>query len=88
MALVCSLNGEVIERTTSNSSAISRTWGKRSLTGVPQVPPGAKFQGVPRQLPLESNWVGDLAMGNGWPCRSVRTGLGSNVSICPGPPSM
>jgi hypothetical protein len=65
LALVCSENWLVIERTTSSSSAHARTCGKRSLTGVPQVPPGLNAQGPAKVLPLLLNWVRSIAIPNG-----------------------
>ena len=70
------------------SSMRSRTCGNRSLTGVPQVPPGRNFHGEARVLPLLLNWVGSAFILNGWPSSRSSRGLGSKVSTCEGPPSM
>ena len=34
------------------------------------------------------NWVGGVSTGMGFPAQRSSSGLGSNVSICAGPPSM
>ena len=55
---------------------------------MPLWPRGRKAQGDLSTLPTLLNCVGWVLTLIGWPCSRSSRGLGSNVSICDGPPSM
>src|SRR6266436_1977006 len=64
------------------------TFGKSSLTGSPHLPDLLNFHGLASVLPTLLNCVGSTFAGNGLPWYFSRSGFGSKVSTCDGPPSM
>ena len=64
------------------------TCGNRSLTGMPLSPYRRNFHGQLSTFPTLLNCVGWVLTLIGCPCSRSSLGLGSNVSICDGPPSM
>ena len=85
---MCSEKFETIERMIARSSTHWPTCGNKSLTGMPLSPYCRNFHGQPSTLPTLLNCVGWVLTLIGCPCSRSRRGLGSNVSICDGPPSM
>ena len=77
-----------MERTMHNSSAWVAKWGKSELMVWPHSPYCLNDQGLGSTPPTSSNCVALRSPGKGWPAHFFNSGLGSKVSICPGPPSM
>ena len=70
------------------SSTQPATCGNSSLTGMPDSPCRANFQGEASRLPVASRINFGFSKGAGWPFSRVTRGLGSKVSMCDGPPGM
>ena len=90
MAAPWSTPSPTIDRITQRSSAQSRTWGKRSLTGSPLRPPRRNSQGdcISGPAGFSSSNARGRSMGSGLPWSRVRRSLGSRMSIPEGPPCM
>ena len=81
---------QCIERMIVRSSTMPAICGKISLTQAPLSPCRLNAKGEPMRLPPRRGNETTLgpAKGSGFPVSRFRTGLGSNVSICEGPPNM
>ena len=78
MALVCSENSLVIERTIASSSTTSATCGNSSLTHAPLWPYWRNFHGDCITLPTLANCVGSslpMALCGSWPWNFSSSGL-------------
>ena len=74
----------------ARSSTIPATFGNSSLTSAPLSPCCLNSNGdAIRSPPRRGNeMMRGLANGRGFPLSRLRTGFGSNVSMCDGPPNM
>lgn len=84
---------QVIDRSTHRSSAHFATLGNSSLTSIPARPYFANFHGDGKAFPSgrglpSSLFVFSGRTGSRFPAHRTSPGLGSNVSICDGPPDM
>ncbi len=84
----CALLSAWTERMTHRPSASSRTFGNRSDTMRPDLPPGLNAHGDFIRLPVAANWTRGLMPGNSLPSCLASSGLWSNVSTWLGPPCM
>ena len=75
---------------TASLSACLRTWGKKSDTGRPLLPPGrnGRNEGVRNPILRPPELMNFLSAGSGWPACLSSKGLGSKVSTWLGPPFM
>ena len=83
-------NCDVSDRTTHRSSAHFARYGNKSLIHKPLCPRWRNFHGDASTLPTSLNCVGctfNSSCGLRRSC-SARSGFGSKVSTCDGPPSM
>ncbi len=74
-----------MERMTAMSSTHSPTWEKISLTSIPLWPYFLNLNGDGKAAPVLRS-VRRFSRGSGWPAYLARSGLGSKVSRCDGPP--
>ena len=77
-----------IERITQRSSTCVARRGRSSLTSVPHWPCFANFHGEASRLPVLTRSSFGFSNGSGWPFIAASLGLGSNRSMCDGPPGM
>src|SRR5258708_33647031 len=78
VATSCAGMSVYIERITARSSTISPSFGKTSLTSMPDLPCGENLNGEAKATPSDP--------GMGLPSYCARDGLGSHVSTWEGAP--